>query len=198
MLGKSTKIRFARAKPERKERSFSTQLISQEKVLPWRLTALRETDLSGFSAQRLLEVFTESRISWGREGTNLPMHAYRSNSHFVFLSGCFLSFFSHSFLCYFSVSLFKFLFLSRSSRHCSVCVSPSHHQTRKCILFASLWWHPFLPRSGLFLSLYPSWHTPNGSNSACLFWVVRHPNRTPPRKSLSRNHKNRFFPSPHH
>ena len=30
MLGKSTKIRSAGAKPERKERSFSTQLISQE------------------------------------------------------------------------------------------------------------------------------------------------------------------------
>ena len=63
MLGKSTKIRFAGAKPERKEHSFSTQLISEEKVLPWRLTALRETDLSGFSAQILIEVFTESRIS---------------------------------------------------------------------------------------------------------------------------------------
>ena len=85
-----------------------------------------------------------------------------------------------------------------ADHHCSVCVSPSHCQTRKSILFASLPWHPFLPRSGLFLSLYPSWHTPNGSNSACLFWVVRHPNRTPPRKSLSWNHKNRFFPSPHH
>jgi len=63
MLGKSTKIRSAGAEPKRKERSFSTQLISQEKVLPWRLTALRETNLSGFSAQMLLEVFTESRIS---------------------------------------------------------------------------------------------------------------------------------------
>ena len=48
MLGKSTKVRFAGAKPERKERSFLTQLISQEKVLPWRFTALREMDLSGF------------------------------------------------------------------------------------------------------------------------------------------------------
>ena len=56
----------------------------------------------------------------------------------------------------------------------------------------------FLLRSGLFLSPYPSWHAPNGSNSACLFWVLSHPNRTPPRKSLSRNLQNRFFPSPHH
>ena len=85
-----------------------------------------------------------------------------------------------------------------ANHHCSVCVSPSHRQTRKSILFASLPWHPFLPQSGLFLSPYPSWHAPNGSNSACLFWVVSHPSRTPPRKSLSWNHKNRFFPPPHH
>ena len=56
-----------------------------------------------------------------------------------------------------------------ADHHCSICVSSSHRQTRKCILFASLPWHPFLPRSGLFLSPYPSWHAPNGSNSVCLF-----------------------------
>ena len=53
MLGKSTKIRSARVEPKRKERSFSTQLISQERVMLWRLTALREMDLSSFSAQML-------------------------------------------------------------------------------------------------------------------------------------------------
>ena len=104
MLGRSTKIQSAGAEPKRKERSFSMQLISQERVLPWRLTALRETDLSGFSAQMLLEVFTESRISWGREGTNLLVHAYRSNSHFC-LSFLWFSFFlfplvSLLFLCF--------------------------------------------------------------------------------------------------
>ena len=56
----------------------------------------------------------------------------------------------------------------------------------------------FLLWSGLFLSPYPSWHALNGSNSTCLFWVVNHPSRTPPRKSLSRNLQNRFFLSPHH
>ena len=104
ILGKSTKIRSTGAKLKRKERSFSTQSISQERVLSWRLTALRETDLSGFSAQMLLEVFTESRISWGREGTNLPVHAYHSNSHF-YLSFLWFSFFlfplvSLLFLCF--------------------------------------------------------------------------------------------------
>ena len=68
----------------------------------------------------------------------------------------------------------------------------------KSFLFASLSWHPFLLWSGLFLSPYPSWHAPNGSNSACLFWVVSHPSKIPSRKSLSQNLQNRFFPSPHH
>ena len=57
---------------------------------------------------------------------------------------------------------------------------------------------PFLLRSEFFLSHYPSWHAPSGSNSACLFWVVSHPSMTPHRKSLSQNFKNRFFPFPHH
>ena len=78
-----------------------------------------------------------------------------------------------------------------------LCATP-HHQTKKGILFAWLPWHPFLLRFGFFLSPYPSWHTPSGSNSACLFWVVSHLNRTPPRNSLSWNLKNRFFPYPYH
>ena len=35
-------------------------------------------------AQRPLLVLTESRISRGRGGINLPVHACRSNSHFIF------------------------------------------------------------------------------------------------------------------
>ena len=35
-------------------------------------------------AQRLLVVFIESKISCGKEGINLPVHAYHSNSHFIF------------------------------------------------------------------------------------------------------------------
>ena len=113
MLGKSTKIRSTGVEPKRKERSFSTQLISQERVLPWRLTALRETDLSGFSAQMLLEVFTESRISWEREGSIYRCMPTVLILTFVFLSCGFLSFFSHSFLCYLFVSFFflSFYFL---------------------------------------------------------------------------------------
>ena len=65
-------------------------------------------------------------------------------------------------------------------------------------MFVCLPWHPFLLRSGFFLSPYPSWHAPSGSNSTCFFWVVSHPSRTPPRKNLSWNLKNRFFPSPYH
>ena len=75
---------------------------------------------------------------------------------------------------------------------------PPYHQTKKDILFACPPWHPFLLWSGFFLSPYPSWPASSDSNSACLFWVVSHPSRTPPQKSLSWNLKNRFFPSPHH
>ena len=52
-MKKSTKVWSVRAKPERKERSFSMQLIFQEKVLPWRLAALRETDLNGLCIEAL-------------------------------------------------------------------------------------------------------------------------------------------------
>ena len=48
ILGKSIKIQSAGVEPQRKEHFFSTQSISQERVLLWRLTALRETGLSGF------------------------------------------------------------------------------------------------------------------------------------------------------
>ena len=73
-----------------------------------------------------------------------------------------------------------------------------HHQTKNGILFICLPWHPFLLRSGFFLSPYPSWYASSDSNLACFFWVVSHLSRTLPRKNLSRNLKNRFFPSPHH
>ena len=65
-------------------------------------------------------------------------------------------------------------------------------------MFACLPWHPFLLQSRFFLSPYPSWHAPSGFNLTCLFWVVGHPSRTLPRKSLNQNLQNRFFPSPQH
>ena len=80
----------------------------------------------------------------------------------------------------------------------SVCHRLITRQRRVFCLFVCLSWHPFLLWSGFFLSPYPSWHAPSGSNSACLFWVVNHPSRTLPRKNLSQNLKNRLFPSPHH
>ena len=116
ILGKSIKIQSMGAEPKRKERSFSTQSISQERVLPWRLTALRETSLSGFSAQMFLRFSQRARFHEGEKGPIYWCMPIVLILTFVFLSCDFLSFFSHSFLCYFSVSLFKFLFLSRSSR----------------------------------------------------------------------------------
>ena len=82
--------------------------------------------------------------------------------------------------------------------HCSVCVPPSITRQKRVFCLLGCRGTPFLLRSGFFLSHYPSWHAPSGSNSACLFWVVSHPSMTPHRKSLSQNFKNRFFPFPHH
>ena len=150
MLGKSIKIRSAGAEPKRKERSFSTRLISQEIVLSWRLTVLRETDLSGFSTQMLFEVFIESKISWGREGTNLPVYAYRSYSHFC------LSFLRFSFFLFpplFSISLFLFL---SSYFLVEVLVVVPPFWSQQDLLFIVLPWQDFI-----VLAL----------NSLCLVWV---------------------------
>ena len=85
-----------------------------------------------------------------------------------------------------------------TDHHCSVCVPPSITRQRRVFCLLGCRGIPFLLRSGFFLSPYPLWHAPSGSNLVCLFWEVSHPSRTPPQKSLSRNLKNRFFPSPHH
>ena len=64
-----TKIQSAGAKPQREERSFSTQSISQERVLPWRFTALKEMGLSGFSAQILSRFSQRAGFHEGEKGT---------------------------------------------------------------------------------------------------------------------------------
>ena len=48
-----------------------------------------------------------------------------------------------------------------------LCATP-HRQTKENYLFVCLPWHPFLLWSECLLSPYPSWHAPNGSNSALL------------------------------
>ena len=100
-----------------------------------------------------------------------------------------------SFLCSRQRSLFIVLVMTRfycfsplsnlgvlADHQWSICVPFLHHQTKKGILFVCLPWHPFLLQSGIFLSPYPSWHAPSGSNSAYFFWVVCHPSRTLPPK----------------
>ena len=79
------------------------------------------------------------------------------------------------------------------------CATP-HHQMKKTILFVCLPWHPFLLRCWCLLSPYPSWHAPSGSSSVLPLWVVCHPSRTLPQKSLNRNLKIGFplSPPPNH
>ena len=79
-----------------------------------------------------------------------------------------------------------------------LCATP-HHQTKKGILFVCLPWHPFLLRYGFFLSL----SIPHGMHlvvptQLASFGQYVIPAGHFPQKILSRNLKNRFFPSPHH
>ena len=55
-----------------------------------------------------------------------------------------------------------------ADHHWSVCVPFPIARQMKIILFVCLSWHPFLLWSECLLSPYPSWHAPNGSNSALL------------------------------
>ena len=55
-----------------------------------------------------------------------------------------------------------------ADHHWSVFVPLPIARQRKTILFVCLPWHPFLLWSKCLLSPYPSWHTPNGFNSALL------------------------------
>ena len=69
-----------------------------------------------------------------------------------------------------------------------LCVTP-HYQTKRTILFISLPWHPlpttvWVPSLSLSLMTCTQW-----PNSALLVWVVCHPSRTLPSKSLGRNLK---------
>ena len=80
-----------------------------------------------------------------------------------------------------------------ADHHCSVYVSPPITRQRRVFCLLGCRGTPFLLQSGFFLSPYPSRHVSSSSNLACLFWVVSHPSRTPPRKSLNWNLKNRFF-----
>ena len=86
---KLDKLWSAGAKPERKERFFSMQLISQGSPT-MKINYLEGNGLEWLMQKGLLLVLTESRILWGREGINLLVHACRSN----FLSILFFWFFS--------------------------------------------------------------------------------------------------------
>ena len=113
----------AGAKPERKERFFSTQLISQESPVV-EINYLEGNGPEWLIHKGLLLILTESRILWKREGINLLVHVCRSNSPSIFFLVVFFSFFPlHSFLFYFKVYFFEFLFLSYGSRCCSIFCS---------------------------------------------------------------------------
>ena len=96
-----------------------------KRILPQKLITLREANLNGQSPEELLSLLlAEGRILRGREGNNLLVHAYRTNSlffSFLFFR-CFfifslIFFFSSFFLvtpCFYFL-VFKFSILSSSS-----------------------------------------------------------------------------------
>ena len=95
---KLDKIWSAGAKPERKERFFSTQLISQESPA-MEINYLEGNGPEWLMHKGLLLVLTESMILWGRKGINLLVYACHFNSLSIFFLVFLFSFFlSHSFL----------------------------------------------------------------------------------------------------
>ena len=82
------------------------QIISQEKekILPWRLMALRESELNGYCPKRkspCLRLGRKQRFERGESETDLLVHAHWTNSHFSLVS----------FLFFFVFFLIFFLFL---------------------------------------------------------------------------------------
>ena len=71
------------AKPNRKERFFSMQLISQESPAV-KINYLEGNGPEWLIHKGLLLILTESRILWGREEINLLVHACCSNSPSIF------------------------------------------------------------------------------------------------------------------
>ena len=99
-------IRRSRAK---KERTFLLNAVNLSRKSPTvEINCPKGNRLEWFFCTDALKVFTESRISWEREGTNLPVHAYRSNSHFC-LSFLWFSFFPFALISLLFLLSFYFL-----------------------------------------------------------------------------------------
>ena len=72
-----------------------------------------------------------------------------------------------------------------------------HNHIKKTILFFCLPWHSYLLQCGCSLSLHPSWHAPNGSNSSLLLLGgMSSQQDISPQKSQSRNLRIGFPLSP--
>ena len=83
------------------------QIISQEKILPWGLIVLRESDLNGYCPKGVLVTFWK-RVGFegGERETDLLVHVHCITSHFSLISSLFFSIFFLIF--FFSFTLFSF------------------------------------------------------------------------------------------
>ena len=84
-----------------------------------------------------------------------------------------------------------------ADHHWSVCVPLPIARKKETILFVCLPWHPFLLWSRCLLSPYPSWHSPNGSNSVLLLLGGMSSQQDTSPKEPEQEPRNRSFPSPH-
>ena len=83
------------------------QIISQEKILPWGLMALRESDLNGYySKEILITVWRRAGFEGGERETNLLVHAHYVISLFSSISSLLSFVFSLTFFSFLSLVFF--------------------------------------------------------------------------------------------
>ena len=108
------------------------QIISQERILPWGLMALRESDLNGYCPKKesLFTFWKRARFEGGEREADLPVHAHCITSHSslifsLFFSVFFLLCFLFFLLCFsfYSVNALFFdpLFRARQGPFYSAC-----------------------------------------------------------------------------
>ena len=89
------------------------QIISQERILPWGLMALRESDLNDYCPKAVLVTFWKrAGFEGGKRETDLLVHAHCITSHFSLI---FSLFFSVFFLIFFLFFLLCFSFYSQNA-----------------------------------------------------------------------------------
>ena len=103
------------------------QIISQEKILPWGLMALWESDLNGYCPKGILVTFWKrAGFEGGEREIDLLVHAHCIISLFSLISSLLSSVFSLIFFFYFSCFLFTLFFFYSVNTLCFLIPSSGH------------------------------------------------------------------------